>query len=80
MIDLLLFETAWGKATKSIFRLESLPEYKVPEDLKKFKLFLEGKPYKDAGHERWQSKLSETSQKGIIIQRVRLFLCLYLII
>lgn len=42
MLNKTYFENAWNNATNNIFRLEILPEYRVPEDLVIFEKWKEG--------------------------------------
>lgn len=43
MVELSLTENAWASAKKNIFRLESIPEYGVPEDLVLFENWNQGR-------------------------------------
>jgi len=66
------FEKEWNNAKNNIFRLESLPEYKVENDLKNFEKFKKGLPYIANKDKKWFKKLSSTKNRGLIIKRVRI--------
>ena len=65
-------QNAWKNVTKGIFRLESIPTYKVPSDLTLFKRWQQGKLDMVKAGEGWLKRLQLTSAKGIKIERVRI--------
>jgi hypothetical protein len=67
------FEEAWRKAKKTIFRLEALPEYNVAGDLTLFERWKKGKLELNRGSKIWLNNLKKTKEKGVKIQRVRVF-------
>ena len=67
------FNKAWEESTKSIFRLELLPEYNVPGDLECYQKFLEGEDYMDDEFREWFKKLRDTNKKGVRTERVRIY-------
>ncbi len=72
MVESPLFEKAWKSAKKSIFRLEVLPEYAVPEDLVLFEKWKQGKLELDKASKKWLKQLKTTKEKGVALQRVRI--------
>lgn len=64
-------EKAWSRAQKSIFRLELLPEYKVPEDLILFKKWKSNNFSVELELDGWLKDIRATKEKGVKIQRVR---------
>jgi hypothetical protein len=57
----------------SAFRLETLPEYRVPQDLEPLRMFREGKPQPAWHKERpWLATVREAAARGARMQRVRL--------
>jgi hypothetical protein len=71
MVNSHLMEKAWKKAERSVFRLEAVSVYKVPEDLLLFEKWKRGKFELDARSKEWLKNLKKTSQRGVKIQRVR---------
>ena len=71
MVNSALMEKAWKKAERSVFRLEAIPVYKVPEDLILFEKWKQGRLELDARSKEWLKNLKKTSQRGVKIQRVR---------
>jgi hypothetical protein len=55
----------------SSFRLETLPEYKVPQEEDKIRRFLAGERIPDGYHSAWMDKLSDHAKHGRKVQRVR---------
>lgn len=72
MIDIPTFENAWKKATKNIFRLELLPEYKVPEDLVIFEKWKRGQISFKKEADLWLQNIRDTKARGVQMQRVRI--------
>ena len=66
------FQNTWNKAKNSIFRLESLPEYRIKHDLENFEKFKKRNPYIGSKERQWFSQLKKTKQKGVKIQRTRI--------
>ncbi|MBN2095430.1 MAG: hypothetical protein JW727_05260 [Candidatus Aenigmarchaeota archaeon] len=67
------FEELWNSARKSIFRLEKLPAYSIPEEKPSIESWRAGKPQEDSEDEKWLGLLDAAKQKGVKVQRVRLF-------
>lgn len=65
-------EEAWKKAQNNIFRLESIPEYNVPEDFILFKKWKQGKLKLAENSKKWLQNLKETKERGVKMQRVRI--------
>lgn len=65
------FTTYWQQAQYSIFRLETLPEFKVPGDIELFEKWKKGNV---EFHEQdsWQQQLLTTKSRGVQMQRVRI--------
>ncbi|MEK7213211.1 MAG: DUF6879 family protein [Patescibacteria group bacterium] len=65
MINKPAFGEAWKNTTKNIFRLEILPEYRVPEDLAVFEKWKKGQVNfeLEEKHDIWQQKLKSTSAR-----------------
>lgn len=64
-----LFETF----TASAFRLETLPEYRVPQDVESLRLFRDGQPRPAWRDERpWLETVRNAIARGARMQRVRL--------
>jgi hypothetical protein len=61
----------WDKAEKSVFRLESIPEYNIPGDIELFEKWKKGK-LKINKNDSWFNRLRNTKEKGISMQRVRI--------
>ena len=72
MPKLVEMEKAWRKSLHSIFRLEALPIYRVPEDLIIFEKWKKGEPVIDGGFQEWFKFLEETKKRGVTMQRVRI--------
>jgi len=63
-----LFETFRSLA----FRLETLPEYRVPQDVESLRLFREGQPPPESRRERpWLQTIRNANARGARMQRVR---------
>ncbi len=72
MTKLSEMEKAWGKSVKNIFRFESIPFYRVPEDIILFEKWRKGKQINKTDFQEWFTFLEETKKRGVIIQRVRI--------
>ena len=71
MVEKPLFEDAWSRSKVRIFRLESLPVYNVPEDMKIFEEWKKTKKFSANSYEEWLQKLEKTKERGVVMQRVR---------
>jgi len=71
MTEMPFFEDAWNRSKVRIFRLESLPVYSVPEDLKIFEEWKKTKKFPVGSYEEWLQKLEKTKERGVAIHRVR---------
>ena len=60
----------WGQ--KNIFRLELIPEYKVPADLILFEKWKNKEMIVDTQKDKWLKSLREAKNKGVKVQRVRI--------
>jgi hypothetical protein len=59
--------------TVSAFRLECLPEYRVPQDVEWLRLFREGKPRPSERDNRpWLQTVRDAKSRGARMQRVRM--------
>ena len=67
------FNKLWSNAKRSIFRLESLPKYRIAYDLKNFEKFKKGKKYLSQKETNWFKRIKRAKNKNIKIQRVRIF-------
>lgn len=74
MISNPIFKNAWKKSSRNIFRLEILPEYRVPEDLAIFEKWKKGRVNFELEEKSdvWQQDLKSTKARGVQIQRVRI--------
>ncbi len=71
MTEMPLFDISWEKAKIRIFRLESLPVYNVPGDMKIFEEWKKSKKFPAGSYEEWIQKLEKTKQRGVVMQRAR---------
>lgn len=71
MTSKLTFEDAWKQTKNSIFRLESFPKYKVPEDLEIFEKWKKGQNQFGAKPDLWLQNIKATKELGIVMERVR---------
>lgn len=62
----------WNESRREIFRLEILPEYKVPEDLAIFEKWKNGSVDFKKEAIIWFKSLKNTSRKGVEINRIRI--------
>jgi len=72
MTSLPIFEKSWQNAKKAIFRLESLPEYSVEEDLVSFEKWKRGEADFALEGREWFELLENTKKSGVQMQRVRI--------
>lgn len=72
MTNVSIMKKAWSKAKKNIFRLEILPEYKVPEDLVLFEKWKNNDFNVKPKNDDWLNYISTTKKIGLKIQRVRI--------
>lgn len=72
MQNLKTTEDIWSKSRNEIFRLEILPEYKVPEDLIIFDKWKSGSVDFKSEAASWLENLKDTSARGVKINRIRI--------
>jgi uncharacterized protein DUF6879 len=59
--------------TSSAFRLETLPEYRVPQDVESLRLFRDGQPPSESRkHRQWLTTVRNAVARGARMQRVRI--------
>lgn len=61
----------WGTFERSAFRLETLPEYRVPREAGDLERYLAGEPISENHNAEWHTKIRDLSGGGRIIQRAR---------
>ncbi len=68
------FDGFWRTCTKSIFRLEALPEYRVEGDIENFEKYLaKGKSVIEITQDaqEWFAQLKRATEAGVDVRRVR---------
>jgi hypothetical protein len=71
MVKTPIMNEVWDNAKDDIFRLESIPEYKVPSDLLLFEKWKKRELIFDENDD-WFKRLKETKSKDISMKRVRI--------
>jgi hypothetical protein len=61
----------WESFQRSAFRLETLPEYRVPQESGKLELYLSGAPMPENYNSGWHAKIQAWAAAGAVLQRVR---------
>lgn len=62
----------WGTFERSAFRLETLPEYRMPNEAGLVERYLSGLPIPDNFNAVWHETLKQYAATGRIVQRVRI--------
>lgn len=71
--DLTTFLAMIDSFERSIFRLETLAEYRVEEEAEKLRRYIEGKPLPDPdpAHDSWRTALRRHAEAGRTVERLR---------
>lgn len=69
MIDL---DDPWRTFQHSAFRLETLPEYRVPREAGELERYLAGKPMRADYNSAWHATIRKKAESGAFMQRVRI--------
>ena len=61
----------WSTFQRSAFRLETLPEYRVPDEVGRQELYLSGAPMPAGYNADWHADIRSWAAQGKVLQRVR---------
>lgn len=61
----------WGTFESSAFRLETLPEYRMPQEAGELERYLAGEPMPATHNAEWHAKIRRWAANGRTVQRVR---------
>lgn len=61
----------WETFRRSAFRLETMPEYRVPDEVGRMARYLSGEPMPQDYNADWHATIRKNAANGAVMQRVR---------
>lgn len=64
-------DNPWESFRRSAFRLETLPEYRVPQEAGRHERYIAGEPVPENYNASWHTTIRKNAAGGAVMQRVR---------